>query len=404
MLSVMDIGITAFERAFRSKFEGVLADVQAASGVAAAKMLKEQMRAAYDPDQPRGENGQWGSGGSNSVHAGTDYTASELEQISEYQNGVGVNNLLRDSNDPNALSFVKSVAEQRLRDPLYRKQIEALDSAIDRGSLNEDTVLYRGVKGDLARMPDEGETFTDHGYMATSHKEDVAKGFGDTVLEIHAPKGTKALDVNKALGSKSRYTQDEILLPRGLKLRVRSKTEKRVVVEVVKSKHREASTRVLEPKIKGFAFDATNPRAVEWVEEHTAELLNDLSKRTRDAIKDLVETSFEGEFDVHDLADQINDLIGDESRAETIARTETMLASNEGQQEAWNQAVDEGLLNGTESKEWIVTPDDRLCPICEPMDGQTVPLNENFTQPDTNEEVDVPPMHPRCRCTVGLSL
>jgi hypothetical protein len=59
-------------------------------------------------------------------------------------------------------------------------------------------------------------------------------------------------------------------------------------------------------------------------------------------------------------------LIGDPERAELIARTETMRASNEGQQEAWDQAVEEGLLTGNEQQEWIVTPDDRLCPSASP--------------------------------------
>lgn len=158
------------------------------------------------------------------------------------------------------------------------------------------------------------------------------------------------------------------------------------------------------PAIKGWEFDATNPKAKRWVEDHTADLLDDLNQATRDAIRDLVDRSFDGEFDVHDLADEIADLIGDDARAETIARTETMTASNQGQTAAWDQAIEEGFLTGRETKEWIVTPDDRLCPLCEPMDGQNVPMSDNFVQPETNDQVDAPPLHPRCRCTVGLTL
>ena len=80
-----------------------------------------------------------------------------------------------------------------------------------------------------------------------------------------------------------------------------------------------------------------------------------------------------------------------------IARTETMRASNMGQQEAWAQAKDKGLLTGKEKKEWITTPDDRLCPVCEPMDGKKVPMADEF-------DIEGPPAHPQCRCTIAITL
>lgn len=151
-----------------------------------------------------------------------------------------------------------------------------------------------------------------------------------------------------------------------------------------------------------FAFDAKDPNVTKWIREHTADTVTGISETTRTTIRDLVEASFEEPYDVRDLADEISAVVGDEDRAETIARTETMLASNQGQQLMWEQAKDEGLLTGSEEKEWIVTPDDRLCPVCEPLDGQKVALNARF---DTElGAVDNPPAHPRCRCTVGLSV
>ena len=152
-----------------------------------------------------------------------------------------------------------------------------------------------------------------------------------------------------------------------------------------------------------FEFDVTNPEAVDWVKKHAADTVKNVSQTTREAIRDLVEDAFEEQFDVDDLAEKIEELIGDADRAETIARTETLRASNEGQSQLWDQAKDAGLLTGDEQQEWIVTPDDRLCPICEPMDGETVPLNGKFRL-NTGEDVDSPPAHPNCRCTVALSV
>lgn len=160
--------------------------------------------------------------------------------------------------------------------------------------------------------------------------------------------------------------------------------------------------RASAPEIGGFAFDKSNPAAVKWVEDHAAETLDGISDTTREDIKNLIEESFQGQFDVDTLTDEIASLIGDPERAELIARTETMRASNEGQQEAWDQAAEAGLLTGNEEQEWIVTPDDRLCPECEPFDTVTAELGGTFEAEGVTS--DGPPLHPRCRCTLGLKL
>lgn len=147
-----------------------------------------------------------------------------------------------------------------------------------------------------------------------------------------------------------------------------------------------------------FEFDATNPRTTEWITDHTGELIEGISSATRDSIRGLVESAFEEQFDVDELADHIGELLGDDDRAERIARTETMRASNEGLLESWRQALDEELIEGDLKKEWITTPDDRLCPVCEPLDGEQVGVDETFSV-----GVVTPPAHPNCRCTMGLS-
>jgi SPP1 gp7 family putative phage head morphogenesis protein len=81
------------------------------------------------------------------------------------------------------------------------------------------------------------------------------------------------------------------------------------------------------------------------------------------------------------------------TRAQTIARTETMRASNEGQAQLWRQAQEMGLLTGKEQKVWQVADP---CPICAPLDGERVGINEDFSVGQD------PPLHPRCRCTFGL--
>lgn len=152
-----------------------------------------------------------------------------------------------------------------------------------------------------------------------------------------------------------------------------------------------------------FEFDVTDPNAVDWIEKHGLELIDDITKTTRERLRDILTTGFEEGHTVDEMTASIDDVIDDEARAEVIARTETMTASNEGQQEAWSQAVDAGLLTGTEKQVWIVTPDDRLCPICEAL-GETEPVGLDETFQTEDGEFDGPPAHPNCRCALGLQL
>jgi hypothetical protein len=67
-------------------------------------------------------------------------------------------------------------------------------------------------------------------------------------------------------------------------------------------------------------------------------------------------------------------------RAENIARTETIAASNAGQLQAWIEMANRGVLQRHRTRVvWVVTEDDRLCPWCAPMDGVTVELGQMFT-------------------------
>lgn len=93
-----------------------------------------------------------------------------------------------------------------------------------------------------------------------------------------------------------------------------------------------------------------------------------------------------------------------DARAKNIARTETLRAANLGQNLAWAQAVDNGLLDGTTlRRQWLVVPDDRLCEFCEPipdMNPDGVELGGLFETP--LGPVDLPPLHPQCRCVTIL--
>lgn len=141
-------------------------------------------------------------------------------------------------------------------------------------------------------------------------------------------------------------------------------------------------------------------------------------------------------------------------RAENIARTEAMTAAHIGQTQAWWNSVEQGYIDRDRAwMEWMTATDDRVCPLCAPMDGKRVrignpfisdskgfpngyPRNipspgadrlrktgmrpdpysmkryrgrdrkgknlDGFTIPSTVKSVPYPPLHPSCRCTLRL--
>lgn len=184
---------------------------------------------------------------------------------------------------------------------------------------------------------------------------------------------------------------------------IRDESGKLTAKDLVKQLQRRHSRALAPANGKtGFTFDTKNEDALAWAKEHAADLVTGVSDTTREEIKGLIEDMFDDKLSPDELYTGLVDAIGDEERAQLIAETETMAASNAGIQESWDQAVEEGLLTGSELQVWIVTPDETLCPICEGLDGETAPLDGQFES--DGESYDGPPAHPRCRCTIGLQI
>lgn len=166
--------------------------------------------------------------------------------------------------------------------------------------------------------------------------------------------------------------------------------------------------RTAAPQIKGqphtrrppfnLSFDVTNRNATMWIRQHALELASDISKTSRKAITKALVRAFE-EGDVAQLEDDIAAAVGDDDRAELIAQSEIMRASNEGQRQSWDQAVEAGLLPPDVRRTWIATGDEIVCDICAELDGTVADLDGLYPDPGG----DGPPQHPRCRCTEGIA-
>jgi acyl-CoA synthetase (AMP-forming)/AMP-acid ligase II len=197
-----------------------------------------------------------------------------------------------------------------------------------------------------------------------------------------------------------------------------------------------------------LTFDSTNPRAVAYAKEKAGKLVTSLTKDNRAALNKIISQSIQDQLPpttaaklvqsviglTDDQADAVSNAYGKlvvspgktvqvgskavrvpvspsqsffdneveaysnrllASRAETIARTETLDAINEGQEQLWGQAVAAGYLDEGAQKVWIAN--DTACPLCLDLDGVAVPLDEEF-----DDGVDGPPLHPNCECTLGL--
>jgi hypothetical protein len=188
-------------------------------------------------------------------------------------------------------------------------------------------------------------------------------------------------------------------------------------------------------------FDMHNPRIRRYAERVSGKLVVNIEEDTRKFIASAVARKFDAAMTPRRVADIIRPQIGLlprqttalqnyrtmleregtgtkrleklvddyhdkmlDSRSMTIARTETRMAENQGQQAVWDQAANQGLISREARRRWLV--DGAPCEVCEPMDGEEVGLFEPWTieYPDgSTENVMVPTeSHPNCMCQMEL--
>lgn len=180
----------------------------------------------------------------------------------------------------------------------------------------------------------------------------------------------------------------------------------------------------------GYAFDVTNPHAAEFARLRSTALIVEWGKTSRAAIQKMIGDAFDKGITPQQLTRMIADsgigltdrqsqavakrradLLEDglspdkvdarveryanqllRQRGEAIARTEIITANRVGAQDSWAQAAAEGLINlETATQEWIATPGERTCDICEPLDGKTAKVGGTFPGGYSG-----PPAHPQC--------
>ena len=159
-------------------------------------------------------------------------------------------------------------------------------------------------------------------------------------------------------------------------------------------------------------WDITNPEAQVFLKDYSFKFADKIGATTKEGLRGLVgQAQVEG-WSINKLRDELGGIYGgwDKTRAEMIARTETIRSSNAGAVMSYHNA-------GIEYKQWFTAQDGLVCGFCQEMHGKIVGVSENYwamgdtmdvevpdekpiTMTFTYEDVGYPPLHPRCRCTI----
>jgi SPP1 gp7 family putative phage head morphogenesis protein len=111
-----------------------------------------------------------------------------------------------------------------------------------------------------------------------------------------------------------------------------------------------------------------------------------ITEGTREMLRSLTTQATEEGWGASEFANAIQESTAfSDSRAETIARTESAFADTHGNIEGWKAS---GVV---ESKQFLAAPD--CCDECQEIDGEVVGLDDTFS-----DGSDGSPLHPRCRC------
>lgn len=164
----------------------------------------------------------------------------------------------------------------------------------------------------------------------------------------------------------------------------------------------------------GAEFKVTDALKAETAESVTR-MARNFNDETLVALNETVNAGVQAGDNLADLKKRVEATYKETKgyRAERIARTETLKASNRATVNAYKQT---GYVTG---KQWYANPG--ACPICESVDGKTVSLDTNFANvgqsisytetnaegeevtkeyPVSYEDIGTPPLHPQCMCCI----
>lgn len=144
----------------------------------------------------------------------------------------------------------------------------------------------------------------------------------------------------------------------------------------------------------GLGLDAAvNARAAEWAGEHALELAKGLTDTTRELARVKIRNHLRAGRPLSELEDELAQIIGPRWRAELIAQTEVTRATAQAKLRVGEE------VDAIKGVYWLTARDERVCPICRPLDRARRGRNGLFPG-----GFDAPPAHPRCRCDLVFEI
>lgn len=157
----------------------------------------------------------------------------------------------------------------------------------------------------------------------------------------------------------------------------------------------------------GSAFGLDSEDVQQAVRRESFAFADAVTDTSADRVREVLEESIEENRTVRATRQALREEFRtwDEVRAARVARTETIRASNRGAKVAYRRA-------GVTNLRWLAASD--ACPYCSSLNGTVVGIDRNFLnvgedfQPDGTTspyrvrylDVDTPPLHPNCRCSI----
>ena len=140
-------------------------------------------------------------------------------------------------------------------------------------------------------------------------------------------------------------------------------------------------------------LDTQDNRVRNFIKRWTVKLGKSNAETTHKVVNDkLKEWAANEDASIADLKQSLKEYFGETAPAERIARTEVSRASGYATQTVYQDA-------GAVGKKWIAAIDERVCPICNDLDGQVTELSGFFDTID-GDSVQHEPAHPNCRCDI----
>jgi SPP1 gp7 family putative phage head morphogenesis protein len=159
-------------------------------------------------------------------------------------------------------------------------------------------------------------------------------------------------------------------------------------------------TDISRTKLLKRTFSTIDRSAVDFLVNYQVQLLGDVSTELASGIKNSITHGVLAGKSIPEVARDIGRLVKTpdafrktgrtafktaQRRATLIARTETLRAHNEGRKKFYLQA-------GIKKVKWMTADDARTCNPCRALDGKVLGV----------DEVQGPPSHPACRCTLSF--